>query len=233
MTEADTHAGADLGCGAANGPATLLVAELQHRIKNVFAVIHALALRSLNGDSPLEEAREAFIGRLEALARADQRLLDSAWKGTSLSDLVGSELEPFSDRIEVDGVDVILTPRAAPSFALALHELATNTSKYGALSVPGGVVAVGWIVSADDGAGTLRFRWQERGGPLVSVPKRTEFGTSLLQAALGEGWLEYAIEGLTYKADVPLAMIVAREPLATDGLLDRLDRDHRLFTGGA
>jgi two-component sensor histidine kinase len=95
------------------------------------------------------------------------------------------------------------------------------------------VVAVGWIVSADDGAGTLRFRWQERGGPLVSVPKRTGFGTSLLQAALGEGRLEYAIEGLTYKADVPLAMIVAREPLATDGLLDRLDRDHRLFTGGA
>jgi two-component sensor histidine kinase len=202
MTKADAHAGANLGCGAANGPATLLVAELQHRIKNVFAVI-------------------------------DQRLLDSAWKGTSLSDVVGSELEPFSDRIEVDGVDVILRPRAAQSFALALHELATNASKYGALSVPGGVVAVGWIVSADDGAGTLRFRWQERGGSLVSVPKRTGFGTSLLQAAVGEGRLEYAIEGLTYKADVPLAMIVAREPLASDGLLDRLDRDHRLFTGGA
>jgi two-component sensor histidine kinase len=114
----------------------LLVAELQHRTKNLFAVVHALALRSLRGDQTLDQGREAFVGQLEALARADQRLANSAWKGTSLHALVLSELEPFSGRVRVEGVEVTLSPQAAQSFALALHELTTNASKYGALSRP-------------------------------------------------------------------------------------------------
>lgn len=206
MTETGTNVGAGVQSGGANG---FLAAELQHRIKNLYAVIEALARRSLNGDCPLKEAREAFIGRLEALARADQRLFDATWKETSLSDLVRSELEPFGDRVRARGSDVPLNSRGAQSFALALHELATNASKYGALSGSGGTVSIDWHTRPGDGM--LKFRWQERGGPPVSVPERTGFGTSLLRAALGEGRLEYEINGLTYEVEVPAEMIVTRE----------------------
>ncbi len=208
MTETSTNIGAGVQSSGADG---LLAAELQHRIKNLYAVIQALARRSLNGDSPLEEARDAFIGRLEALARADQRFIDAAWIGTSLNDLVRSELRPFADRIKVEGADVTLNSQGAQSFALALHELATNASKYGALSSSGGAVSVEWSAGASAGDGALKFRWQERGGPPVSVPKQMGFGTSLLNAALGEGRLDYAIEGLTYEVDVPFGMIVTHE----------------------
>ncbi len=112
----------------------LLVRELQHRTKNLLAVVQALALRSLRGDCTLDEARETFVGRLGALARADQRLTDSAWKGTSLKEVVASELRPFAGRFKIEAADVVLSPQAAQNFALALHELATNASKHGALS---------------------------------------------------------------------------------------------------
>ena len=210
MTETSTNIGGSAEPGA-NGSSTLLIAELQHRAKNVFTVIEALARCILNGDRPLVEAREAFIDRLEALARADQQFFDAAGKGTSLNDLVCSELRPFAERIKVEGADVILNPRAAQNFALVLHELASNASKYGALSCSAGAVSVGWVVSNNPAGRTLTFRWQERGGPPVSLPKRMGFGTSLLKAVLDQGRLEYAIEGFAYEADVPLCTIVARE----------------------
>lgn len=191
-----------------------LAAELRHRIKNLFAVVAALARCSLNGDGSLEEARKAFISRLEALARADQRMFDAAWNGASLTDLVRSELEPFGDRVKATGSDVHLNSREAHCFALALHELATNASKYGALSGAGGIVSIDWHTGTRDGL--LKFRWQERGGPPVSPPKRTGFGTSLLKAALGEGRMEYKIDGLTYEAEVPVQMIVTRASAAVD-----------------
>ena len=212
MTETGTNVGAGVQSGGAN---ELVAAELQHRMKNLFAVIEALARRSLTGDCPLDEARETFIGRLEALARADQQLVDAGWKGTNLYDLVRSELKPFADHMKVEGIDVTLNSRGAQSFALALHELATNASKYGALSSSGGMVTIDWhIPNAKDGA--LRFRWRERGGPPVSPPTRAGFGTSLLKAALGEGRLEYAIEGLTYEVGIPFEMIVTRVGPAVD-----------------
>jgi len=186
----------------------LLVAELQHRTKNLFAVVHWLALRSLRGDQTLDQAREAFVGRLKALARADHRLTNSAWKGTSLKAVVLAELEPFSGLVKVEGVDdVTLSPQATQNFALALHELAMNASKYGALSQSDGMVTIGWSVSADNGGGSLRFRWQERGGPPVSQSGPAGFGTSLLKATLGDGRIEHAAEGLTYEVVLPLSRL--------------------------
>lgn len=186
---------------------SIVVAELQHRVKNLFAVIHALAVRSLSGDSSLEEARQAFIGRLDALARADQRLLSSTNSGANLRDLVHAELEPFASQVDVRGHDVILSPSAARNFALVLHELATNASKYGALSIPHGTAAARWSISTDHGGETLLFGWQEHGGPPVAIPSREGFGTFLLRAVLGEARFDYASDGFRLDARLPLSTI--------------------------
>ncbi|MGC1587153.1 MAG: PAS domain S-box protein, partial [Rhodomicrobium sp.] len=188
----------------------LLVGELEHRTKNLFAVVHALAHRSLRGNHTLDEAREAFLGRMQALMRADQRLTNSAWKGTSLSDIACSELEPFAGRFKLDGAEIELSPQAAQNFALAVHELATNASKYGALSTAEGRIAIEWSVHANKEGKALKFHWQEHGGPPVSIPKKDGFGAALLKATLGEGRIEFAAKGLNYEVDVPLAGILPR-----------------------
>jgi PAS domain S-box-containing protein len=187
----------------------LLSAELQHRMKNLFAVIQALAMRTLRGELSLDEAREAFVGRLQALARSDIRLGNSAWSGTSLGDVVKSELRHFADqnRSTIDGPEIMLSPQAAQNLALAIHELATNAAKYGSLSTPGGTVVVGWTVANNGEGEALHFHWQEGGGPPVVAPKRKGFGTSLLETTLGKGHLEYGGEGLRYEIELDLAEI--------------------------
>ena len=181
----------------------MLVAELQHRTKNLFAVIQALAHSSLRGNEILEEARQAFSSRLIVLARAHDRLLNASWKGISLSDLVRLELEAFPGRASIDGRDVVLVPQAAQNFALALHELSTNAVKYGALSKPEGHISVSWTIMGGNGARVLKFRWQETGGPPVTQPTREGFGTSLLKMTLGDARIEYAPEGLIYEVEMP------------------------------
>jgi two-component sensor histidine kinase len=185
----------------------MLVAELQHRTKNLFAVIQALAHSSLRGNEILEGARQAFNRRLIVLARAHDRLINASWKGISLSDLVHLELEAFPGRARIDGRDVVLVAQAAQNFALGLHELSTNAAKYGAFSKPEGHVSVSWTIVRGNGAGILKFRWQEAGGPSVTEPKREGFGTSLLKMTLGAARIEYAPEGLIYEVDVPMDQI--------------------------
>jgi two-component sensor histidine kinase len=184
----------------------LLVGELQHRTKNLLAVIQAIAVRSLRGDGPLDQSRAAFLGRLGALGRSYESLHDSAWKGAKLGDLVRSELELFAGRTTIDGVEVLLAPQAAQNFALALHELATNAAKYGALSKPGGEVAIGWSIRGD-GNRLLRFHWREYGGPPVVAPQHDGFGASLLRATLGDARIAYAPEGFTYEVELALDKI--------------------------
>jgi two-component sensor histidine kinase len=188
----------------------LLSAELQHRTKNLFAVVQALAIRSLRGDPLLDQARETFIGRLQALARSDARLAASAWNGARLGEVLKSELEHFADRISVGGPEILLAPQAAQNFALAIHELATNAAKYGSLSTPSGRVVIQWRVEKNGGGEALQFRWQEQGGPLVTAPKRKGFGTSLLEATLGKGRLEYSAEGFRYDIHLDVAEISPR-----------------------
>jgi two-component sensor histidine kinase len=185
----------------------MLAAELQHRTKNLFAVIQALAHSSLRGNKILEEARQAFNRRLIVLARAHDRLVSASWKGISLSDLVHLELEAFPGRAKIDGCDVVLVAQAAQNFALALHELSTNAAKYGAFSKPEGHVCVSWTIARSDGAGLLKFRWRETGGPPVTQPTRDGFGTALLKMTLGDARIEYAPEGLIYEVDVRMDQI--------------------------
>ena len=162
----------------------LLTRELQHRTKNQLAVIHSIAQQTLSHNRSIEEAREVFSSRLRALANATTLLTKSSWDGASLKELL-NELSIFSERLVIEGPYVALSPSAAQSFALIVHELCTNASKHGAFSTPAGQVAIKWLVSDDANEPRFAFRWQERGGPAVEPPPSVGFGTTLLNHALG------------------------------------------------
>jgi two-component sensor histidine kinase len=127
------------------------------------------------------------------------------WRGASLRDLVAAELAPYEGRVTVGGPEVMLPPNAALSLALALHELATNALKYGALSVPEGRVEVRWSLEG----GRLQLAWREGGGPLVAPPARRGFGSLLVERSVahnlgGTARLEFRPEGLAYEVELPL-----------------------------
>jgi len=181
-----------------------LVREIQHRSNNLLAVIQAIANRSFSGDSSLTEAKKAFEARLQALARTYQQLTDANWAGLDLSEIVRLELQPFSERAVVEGSKVSLDPKHAQNFALALHELATNAAKYGALSNGSGKVAASWAIMSHGKNSALKFRWCESGGPPVLAPTRYGFGTALLKATFPDARVDYASEGLSCEIDVLL-----------------------------
>jgi two-component sensor histidine kinase len=182
-----------------------IMRELQHRSNNLLAVIQSIAQRSLGGDYyTLAEAKEAFEARLHALARANRALLRSNWGGVDLNQLVHNELEPFSKRATVAGASIVLPPQMAQNFTLVLHELATNSAKYGALSDSAGKVTVSWALERSGSGFVLKFKWQESEGPRVVAPKRRGFGTQLLKAVYSDVRLEYSFEGLRCEIDVPL-----------------------------
>ena len=163
----------------------LLLAELNHRVKNTLAVLQGLAYQTFHETDP--GARRAFEGRLQALATAHDLLTRSHWESTSLDQLVHDTLKPAGAnraRVEVSGPAVRLSPHAALSIALALHELFTNTLKYGALSHEDGKVSLTWRHL--DSEGKLRIDWQEAGGPPVEVPRHRGFGSLLLERTLAK-----------------------------------------------
>jgi PAS domain S-box-containing protein len=190
----------------------ILVRELQHRTNNLLAVIQGIAQRSLSGPISLDEARKTFEGRLLALAGTYRQLTKSNWSGVSLREIVRLTLEPFTARTHIDGPNVMLGAQNAQNLSLALHELATNAMKHGALSSAGGKVNIVWAIAGDGGAPILKFRWQERGGPPVLAPNRRGFGTSLLESTFSEIKFDYAREGLTCEIDVPLGKIELGTP---------------------
>ena len=170
------------------------------------------AITSLRSERPADEARRAFEGRLEALAAAHDLLTEQGWQEISIADLVRSSLAAHDGgdgRFALDGPPLRLTPKTAVTLAMTLHELATNATKYGALSTDAGRVAVAW---QHDGT-QFSLRWQERGGPQCSEPTRPGFGTRMLKRALsaqlgGTTSINYATEGLTYEV-----VAAALEPL--------------------
>ena len=149
----------------------MLSRELQHRTKNLLAVINSIADRSLPNGRPIKEAREAFIARLHALAHANDVLSEAEWIGASLRDVVDRALKAFSTRVSIKGEYIRLSPGSAQGFALVIHELSTNASKYGAFSTANGSVAICWSIVHTDAEPRFSFSWQERGGPRV-VPAR-------------------------------------------------------------
>jgi signal transduction histidine kinase/CheY-like chemotaxis protein len=184
--------------------AKTLVREVQHRSNNLLAVIQSIAKRSLSDDRSLPEAREAFEARLQALARTNRQLVTSDWSGAHLSKIIRSELEPFAGRTLTNGDDLLLSPQQAQNFCLALHELATNAAKYGALSNARGKLDLSWTVASRGENKLLQFKWRETGGPRVAAPTRRGFGTALIKATFAGVRLDFADDGLRCEIDVPL-----------------------------
>jgi len=180
----------------------MLLRELQHRTSNLLGVVQAIAHSTLSA-GPLDQAKKAFEDRLQALARAHRYLSKSNRQGVSLREMLRDSLEPFAARISFDGPNVTLSAKDAQNLSLAVHELATNAVKYGALSKTDGKVGISWDDSASGSDRVLKFRWQERGGPPVIPPKRSGFGTTLLRS-FGEIDFDYAPEGLTCDIQVPV-----------------------------
>ena len=160
-----------------------LMAELDHRVKNVLAAVQSLAAQSARRTSSVDGFIESFSGRLKAMAQAHELLTATRWHGASLGSIVEAELGGLGQGQAIwSGPDLFLTPRAANALSLALHELATNAIKYGALSVEGGRVLLDWRKRPDGG---FVLDWQETGGPPVSEPTRTGFGAVLLDRVTG------------------------------------------------
>jgi two-component sensor histidine kinase len=188
----------------------LVVAELNHRVKNTLAIVQSFAHQSLKSSANPQAAGKAFEGRLTALASAHNMLTRENWDNISLLELIANSLDAHNDtgtRFAVEGPDMAVSPKTAITLAMTLHELATNSTKYGALSVPDGFVQVRWRV-ADD---RFDFEWKDRDGPAVQAPARTGFGSRMLSRALaaelgGKADLSYEADGLRYAISAPARM---------------------------
>jgi len=163
---------------------SLLIGELNHRIKNTLANVQAIARQSLRQSDSLTAFETSFGGRLQALARAHSILSDATWASAPLDQLIDDQISSGTldgDRLRRSGPPVELAPDTMLRLALTLHELGTNAAKYGALSVPQGMVHLDWSF----GNGALTLVWRETGGPTVVAPARNGFGTTLIGAAGG------------------------------------------------
>ena len=188
----------------------LLIGELNHRIQNLFAVIHSVALHSLGGNRSLVDAREVFIDRLQSLGRAYTMMSEQEWRGAPLRQILAAETSAFADRVSVDGIDLMVRQKAAQSFALILHELTTNAVKYGALSVPAGRVDVSWSVDRESHPDQFVLCWEETGGPAVVPPTRTGYGRKIIENTMrriGKHQIEYAPSGLKFRIEAPIEKI--------------------------
>lgn len=197
----------------------LIHAELHHRIKNMLATVGAITHQSLRTAPSMAHASAAIDGRFAALARAHDLLTRVSWDNATIDSTIRSAIQPFdqgSGRFVIAGEDIRITSSSVIAFAMTLNELCTNTTKFGALSVPDGQVNLDW---RSDGE-RVRFEWTETGGPPVTEPTRKSFGTrmmtSLGQQLNGTVMLDYRPSGFVYTLDVPLAALAtkpkSREP---------------------
>ena len=190
----------------------LLVNELNHRVKNSLATVQAIAAQSLRGPEVPTAARERFIARLLALARANDVLVAETWAGASLAALAAEMAGPHGggERFAIAGPEMHLAPTLATAMALGLHELATNAAKYGALSTPHGQVALSWRLEGKGAERRFVLTWQESGGPPVAEPGPAGFGTRLIERGLAhelkaQVQLIYAPDGLLFTLSAPLS----------------------------
>ncbi len=196
----------------------LLMRELSHRSKNLLAVIQAMARQTTKSARSLTEFENRFEARVAALARSHDLLVHQNWQGVRLSELVQTQLAPFVDdfekRIVMKGPPLRLQPEAAHNIGLALHELATNASKYGALSSAAGRVEIAWeIIRPANAPPRFALSWHESCGPLVVAPKRKGFGRQVIErlvpAALnGDVALTFRPEGIAWTLQAPADPIV-------------------------
>jgi two-component sensor histidine kinase/DNA-binding NarL/FixJ family response regulator len=193
----------------------LILEELHHRIKNTLATVSAIASQSLRTATSIEHGQHAIEGRLLALGRAHDLLLQARWANADLSDTIRGVTEPYdgegAGRFVISGPDIKITSGAVIALAMTLNELCTNTTKFGALSVPAGSIDVAWNI--DEESQRLKLIWSEKSGPTVRAPSRQSFGTRLIgslgEQLKGEVRLAYEPTGFIFILDVPMTSLVA------------------------
>jgi two-component sensor histidine kinase len=196
---------------------TLLVNELNHRVKNTLATVQAIASQTLLDSVSMKDARAALTARLMALSSAHDVLTGEAWAGADLVDIVGAAVDTFAagdtKRFEAEGPHVRLSPRTALMLSMAINELCTNAAKYGAFSTPVGHVDVTWRIEVPEpGKELLQLNWIESGGPPVVSPTRKGFGSRLIEKALaaelgGAVSIAYNSDGVVCTIRAPLAAL--------------------------
>lgn len=169
----------------------LLVAELNHHVRNTLATVQAIATQTLRHTEQPDRFVASFLARLRALAAAHDLLTQTAWEGADLASLVRGQMTLAGglaeDRLQCAGPAVVLPPRVALNMSLALHELAANAVEHGALSVDGGHVDVRWTIDAASETPVVRLDWTETGGPPAPAPDRTGFGALLIEHGITRG----------------------------------------------
>ncbi len=195
----------------------LLMRELTHRSKNLLAVIQAMARQTARHATSTEGFLEHFDARLQALAVSHDMLIEEGWHGASLRDLAAVQLgriaESGENQVAIEGPTVLLKPEAAQALGLALHELAANAKKFGALSVPGGKLSIKWRRLAQPAGDAVDLRWVECGGPQVAAPIKRRFGSAVIERNLaqtigGKVDLEFEAEGVRCAVLIPPAQLV-------------------------
>jgi len=190
----------------------MLVAELDHRVKNVLARVAVVAMYTRQGSGSMDQYIQTLNGRIQSMAAAHSLLSGSRWHGVGLTDLVRHQLAPYATdaNLAIEGPDVTLGAAQTQAVALVIHELVTNAAKYGALSTPGGRVSLSWELRSDGDAGpSLAILWREQGGPPVVAPSRSGYGTSLIRDLIphelgGKADLQLAPEGASCTIEIPL-----------------------------
>jgi len=193
----------------------LILGELHHRIKNTLATVSAIASQSFRAAPSIEIGQKAMDGRLIALGRAHDLLMQVSWASAGLTHTFSSATEPYDSqgarRFHFNGPDLRITSGAVIALAMTFNELCTNTTKFGALSVPAGRVEIAWTI--DEPKQRLHLVWTESGGPAVEPPARQSFGTrmmrSLGQQLNGQVQLAYEPGGFIYSLDVPLSSVAS------------------------
>jgi two-component sensor histidine kinase len=195
--------------------AAFLMGELAHRAKNQLAVVRGMALQTARQSKNVSEFTEGFNQRLQALAESQDLMVRQNWQGAWLSELVRAHLKLFgaTSRADVSGPALFLDATAVQNIGFALHELATNASKHGALHTPAGRVSVSWH-RIDD---RIHLEWKETGGPETNEPDRKGFGSLVLtqlvpQSLQGNATLEFTPQGCRWVLDFPASHVLTNQP---------------------
>src|SRR4051795_1353068 len=203
----------------------LLIAELDHRVKNVLARVATVAEYTRQSSSTIDEFIQALDGRIQSMAVAHELLSQGGWQAIRLADIVRSQLAPYAtdSNTMTGGPDITLSATAAEALAMVLQELVTNASKYGALSIPGGQVSVRWQCRRSDAGEGLMIVWSETGGPPVSVPTEYGYGTSLIRELVphelgGTVDLAFSSDGVSCAIEIPVQEV--SNDLTQDQLVD-------------
>lgn len=200
----------------------LLMREVNHRSKNLLALVQAIARQTATADP--EDFINRFQERIQGLSASQDLLMQSGWRGASIFDLINSQLAHFShligDRISMQGPELVVNPAAAQALGMVLHELGTNAGKYGALSNNTGRVSITWQRQANAGGREFVMRWQESGGPEVRPPARQGFGSVVIEKMVGVSLgamseLTFAPTGLDWRLHGPVDRIT--EPATPPG----------------